>query len=198
MAALLARLPVAVENLGVLTDDAQAVAGALTEASAYCQMIVTSGGVSVGDADLVKSTVDRLGELSFWRLSLKPGKPLAFGSIGNALFLGLPGNPVSTIVTFLMIAKPAIEKLCGMQPCAPVSVEAELTEPITHKPGREEFQRGVATFAGGRVRVRTTGDQGSNRMSTFAGANCLVRIPKSAGNLMPGAHVRVLPFHGLL
>ena len=163
--ALLARLPVAVENLGVLADDAQTVAAALTEASATCNLILTSGGVSVGDADLVKSTVEALGTLGFWRLNLKPGKPLAFGQIGKSLFLGLPGNPVSTIVTFLMIAKPAIAQLCGMRPAKPVAVRAELTEPIAHKPGRQEFMRGIATYTQGRVRARTTGDQGSNRMS---------------------------------
>ena len=196
--ALLARLPVAVQNLGVLADDPETVAGALTGASSDCRLILTSGGVSVGDADVVKSTVQTLGELGFWRLNLKPGKPLAFGRVGEALFLGLPGNPVSTIVTYLLIAKPAVEKLCGMTPSQPVVVAAELTEPIAHKPGREEYQRGVATYAGGEVRVRTTGDQGSNRMSTFADANCLIRIPKSSGSLAPGARVEVLPFAGLL
>ena len=196
--ALLARLPVAVENLGVLADDAQTVAAALTEASATCNLILTSGGVSVGDADLVKSTVEALGTLGFWRLNLKPGKPLAFGQIGKSLFLGLPGNPVSTIVTFLMIAKPAIAQLCGMRPAKPVAVRAELTEPIAHKPGRQEFMRGIATYTQGRVRARTTGDQGSNRMSTFTEANCLIRIAKSHGNLAQGDRVDVLPFEGLV
>ncbi len=196
--ALLARLPVAIENLGVLADDPGVVGEALTKASANCQLLVTSGGVSVGDADIVKGVVETLGELSFWRLNLKPGKPLTFGRIGEALFLGLPGNPVSTIVTYLLIAKPAIEKLCGMRPSQPASIRAELTEAIAHKPGREEYQRGVATYAGGQARVRTTGDQGSNRMSTFAEANCLIRIPKSSGSLAPGARVEVLPFDGLL
>ena len=195
--ALLARLPVRVENLGVLSDDADAVAAALTAASAGNALILTSGGVSVGDADLVRNTVEALGELTFWRLNLKPGKPLAFGRIGEALFVGLPGNPVSTIVTYLLIARPAIEKLCGMEPSQPLRVPAELTEPIRHKPGREEYQRGIATFPGGEIRVRTTGAQGSNRMSTFAAANCLIRIPKRAGSLKPGERVEVLPFEGL-
>lgn len=198
VAALLAALPVEVDNLGVLADDADAIAGALTGASADCQMILTSGGVSVGDADLVKSTLEALGELTFWRLNLKPGKPVAFGRIGPSLLLGLPGNPVSTIVTFLLIAKPAIERLCGMEPTPTVAVSAELTEPIAHKPGREEYQRGIATYTDHDVRVRTTGDQGSNRMSTFAAANCLIRIPASSGNLAPGLQVAVLPFEGLI
>ena len=196
--ALLARLPVEVDNLGVLPDDAGAVAAALTAASANSALILTSGGVSVGDADHVRNAVESLGELGFWRLNLKPGKPLAFGRIGGAWFLGLPGNPVSTIVTYLLIARPAIEKLCGMRPSQPVAVAAELTEPIRHKPGREEYQRGIATGKGDDIRVRTTGAQGSNRMSTFAEANCLIRIPKSAGSLNSGERVEVLPFEGLL
>ena len=196
--ALLQRLPVDADNLGVLTDSAEAVARGLTEASAEYRLILTSGGVSVGDADLVKSTLEAQGELTFWRLNLKPGKPLAFGRLGNALFLGLPGNPVSTIVTYLLIAKPAIEKLCGMMPSPPTTVTARLTEPIAHKPGREEYQRGIATYGQGDVRVRTTGDQGSNRMSTFAEANCLIRIPKNQAGLTIGDRVEVLPFAGLV
>ena len=196
--ALLTRLPVRVDNLGVLRDDAGAVAAALAEAGRNSDLILTSGGVSVGDADHVKHAVEALGELGFWRLNLKPGKPLAFGRIGQALFVGLPGNPVSTIVTYLLIAKPAIEKLCGMPPSQPVTVAAELTEPIRHKPGREEYQRGIATGPEDELRVRTTGAQGSNRMSTFAEANCLIQIPKSKGNLHAGERVGVLPFEGLL
>ena len=196
--ALLSRLPVEVDNLGVLADDADAVAASLTAAAETADLVLTSGGVSVGDADHVKSTVEALGELGFWRLNLKPGKPLAFGRIGGAWFLGLPGNPVSTLVTYLLVARPVIEKLCGMQPSQPVTVGAELTEPIRHKPGREEYQRGIATGAGDDLRVRTTGAQGSNRMSTFAEANCLIRIPKGKGSLKSGERVDVLPFEGLL
>ena len=196
--ALLQRLPVDAGNLGVLTDSTAAVARGLAEASAEYRLILTSGGVSVGDADLVKSTLEAHGELAFWRLNLKPGKPLAFGRLGKALFLGLPGNPVSTIVTYLLIAKPAIEKLCGMRPSPPTTVAARLTEPIAHKPGREEYQRGIATYGQGDVQVRTTGDQGSNRMSTFAQANCLIRIPKNQASLTIGDRVQVLPFAGLL
>jgi len=198
VAALLDRLPIATQNLGVLPDDSAGIASALADAGQVCHLILTSGGVSVGDADLVKSTAESLGELNFWRLKLKPGKPVAFGRIGNALFLGLPGNPVSTIITFLLIAKPALEKLCGMQPAPPLAVGAALTEAIAHKPGREEYQRGVAIGSGDGIQVRTTGEQGSNRMSTFADANCLIRIPKGIGNLRPGMRVDVLPFEGIL
>ena len=198
IASLLNQLPVAVRNLGVLADDADAIADALREASAECQLILTSGGVSVGDADLVKSTLERLGELDFWRLNLKPGKPLAFGRIGEARLMGLPGNPVSTIVTYLLLAKPAVEALCGMAPQTPLTLRCQLTQAVRHKAGREEYLRGTATTAEGTAQVGPTGDQSSNRMSTFAAANCLIRIPKTEGNLPSGAWVEVLPFSGLV
>ena len=198
VASLLSQLPVAVQNLGALADDAAAIADALTQASAECQLILTSGGVSVGDADLVKSTLERLGELDFWRLNLKPGKPLAFGRIGQAHLMGLPGNPVSTIVTYLLLAKPAVEALCGMAPEQPTILRCQLTQAVRHRPGREEFLRGTATTAAGAAQVTPTGDQSSNRMSTFAAANCLIRIPKSDGDLPVDAWVEVLPFTGLV
>ncbi|MCY3793477.1 MAG: molybdopterin molybdotransferase MoeA [Gammaproteobacteria bacterium] len=197
VAGLLSHLPVEVRNLGVLADDASAIAEALATASAECPLILTSGGVSVGDADLVKSTLERLGELDFWRLNLKPGKPLAFGRIGDARLMGLPGNPVSTIVTYLLLAQPAVEALCGMAPQEPLILRCQLTEAVRHKPGREEYLRGTATTAEGAAQVTPTGDQSSNRMSTFAAANCLIRIPKTLGDLPAGAWVETLPFTGL-
>ena len=184
--------------MGVLADDAGAIADALTTASAECPLILTSGGVSVGDADLVKSTLERLGQLDFWRLNLKPGKPLAFGRIGEARLMGLPGNPVSTIVTYLLLAKPAVEALCGMAPQEPLTLRCQLTEAVRHKSGREEYLRGTATTGPGAAEVRPTGDQSSNRMSTFAAANCLIRIPKTLGDLPAGAWVETLPFSGLV
>ena len=198
VASMLGQLPVETVNLGVLPDAEAAIAKALRQASGDCRMILTSGGVSVGEADLVKSAIESLGRLRFWRLNLKPGKPLAFGRIGDALLLGLPGNPVSSIVTYLLLARPAIQALCGMQPQPPLRVRCELTEAVRHKPGREEYQRGVLSTRDGRARVATTGDQSSNRMSTFAAANCLIRIPKTAGDLAPGSVVEALPFWGLL
>ena len=198
VAGMLSQLPVVVRNLGVLADDADTIANALTQASTECALILTSGGVSVGDADLVKTTLERLGELGFWRLNLKPGKPLAFGRIGQARLMGLPGNPVSTIVTYLLLAKPAVEALCGMVPQKPLTLRCRLTQAVRHKPGREEYLRGTAATAQGTAEVTPTGDQSSNRMSTFAAANCLIRIPKGEGDLAAGAWVEVLPFTGLV
>ena len=195
---LLADLPLHVDNLGVLPDDRDAIAHALRSAAACSDVLLTSGGVSVGDADHVKNTLDSIGTLDFWRLNLKPGKPLAFGAIGECLFFGLPGNPVSTIVTLLMIAKPAIARLCGIEARPPLTFRCELQDTIFHRAGREEYQRGVVSNDQPHPRVSTTGDQSSNRMSTFTDANCLIRIPKECDDLVKGSSVDVLPLYGLI
>ena len=195
---LLADLPLHVDNLGVLPDDPDAIAHALRSAAACSDVLLTSGGVSVGDADHVKNTLDSIGTLDFWRLNLKPGKPLAFGAIGECLFFGLPGNPVSTIVTLLMIAKPAIARLCGIEARPPLTFRCELQDTISHRAGREEYQRGVVSNDQPHPRVSTTGDQSSNRMSTFTDANCLIRIPKECDDLVKGSSVDVLPLYGLI
>ena len=197
---LLANLPVRVTDLGILKDDAAAVKQALLDAAEKFDLIITSGGVSVGDADFVTDVVRSHGELALWKINIKPGKPLAFGRIRNAWFLGLPGNPVSTIVTLLMIALPAILKHSGAIPDATPRFYARLTDLIIHRPGREEFQRGIMGNdpETGEVTVRATGDQGSNRLATFADANCLIRVPKNWGDVGTGRTVEVLPFYGLV
>jgi molybdopterin molybdotransferase len=195
---LLAALPLELIDLGILPDDRPTLDRVLAEAGERYDAVLTSGGVSVGDADFVKQAVARTGAIRFWRLNLKPGKPLAYGRLGNAVFLGLPGNPVSTIVTALLIAMPALQKLAGTQPNAPLMTTATLEDAIRHRPGREEYQRGWLSNAAGRMTVSVPGDQSSNRLASFASANCLVRIPKDASDLVPGTPVSVLPFRGLL
>lgn len=199
LANLLQHLPVEVINLGRLRDDASEVRRALAKGASECDLLITSGGVSVGDADFIGATIAELGELSFWRLNLKPGKPLAFGRIDNCWIFGLPGNPVSTIVTCLLLVLPSLQRLCGTAPRPLLRVPAVLTSPVTHRPGRAEYQRGVySTDEDGALTVAHTGDQGSNRLSTFAGANCLIEIPKDSGDLPSGAQVNVLPLRELL
>lgn len=196
--ALLANLPVELVDLGILPDNEPLLDQTLADAAKGYDAIITSGGVSVGDADYVKQAVARIGRITLWRLNLKPGKPLAYGRLGKAVFLGLPGNPVSTIVTALLLAKPALLKLCGGDPEPPFTTTAILAERIRHRPGREEFQRGLLGGCNGLLEVSVLGDQSSNRLASFAAANCLIRIPKDASDLIPGAPVEVLPFHGLL
>lgn len=198
VAALLSHLPAEVTNLGILPDQPDAIESALTKASHSHDLLLTSGGVSVGDADYVKEVVESLGALSLWRMNLKPGKPLAFGRVGEVPFLGLPGNPVSTIVTFLLVARPLILKLSGAVRREPLIQNARLRKPIQHNPGREEYQRGILSREGDAHWVKVTGDQSSNRLATFSGADCLIRIPKEASDLEAGAIIEVLPFYGLI
>ncbi len=197
--ALMAGLPVIVEDLGGLPDDPQAIRAALEDAAGRCDVIITSGGVSVGDHDHVKAVVESLGSLDFWRLNLKPGKPLAFGRLKQALFFGLPGNPVSTIITWLLIARPAVLAMCGAKVVPPLRLQARLASEVHHSRGRTEFQRGRygATPQSGELMVEICGDQASNRLSSFDGANCLVEVPADADDLPVGSSVQILPLHAL-
>ena len=199
LANLLQHLPVELIPLQRLADDEPSVASALAAAADSCDLLITSGGVSVGDADFIGATIARLGHLAFWKLNLKPGKPLAFGQIGNCWIFGLPGNPVSTIVTCLLLVKPSLHVLCGGQPPSLLRIDAKLATEVSHTPGRAEYQRGVyRENETGELWVAHTGDQGSNRLSTFTGANCLIEIPKSAGNLPKDSVVKILLLSDLL
>ncbi len=195
---LLRDAPCETIDLGRLADDAHTVQQAFEDACERCDVLITSGGVSVGDADFVTATITALGELNFWRLNLKPGKPLAVGRIKNCHVFGLPGNPVSTIVTLLLLAKPAIRHIAGAQAGGTLRIRASLATPLRHSRGRTEFQRGIASYNKDDVSVAVTGDQSSNRLSTFQGANCLIEVPKEAGSLEAGEQVYILPFNGLL
>jgi molybdopterin molybdotransferase len=195
---LLDRLPVTVTDLGILPDDRDLIEAELARAAAQNDLLLTSGGVSVGDADFVRDVVESIGAIELWRLNLKPGKPLAFGTIGKALFLGLPGNPVSAIVTYLLIAQPLLLALSNAEVCGPAIYNAILRTPIRHTSGREEYQRGISELSNGDRCVRVSGDQSSNRLATFADADCFIRIPKDVGDLPSGAEVEILPFFGLV
>jgi molybdopterin molybdotransferase len=195
---LFAPLPIELHDLGILPDREPALHDTLAAASRDFAAVITSGGVSVGDADYVKQFVERIGHLTLWRLNLKPGKPLAYGRLGAAIFLGLPGNPVSTMVTALLLARPALLKLAGAAHTPRFATTATLTEAIRHRPGREEFQRGDVRAGASGLEVSVVGDQSSNRIASFAAANCLIRIPKQAHDLTAGSTVEILPFTGLL
>ena len=191
-------------DLGALPDNAEAIRRTLREASEVADLIVTSGGVSVGDADYVKDVVSEIGAIDFWRIALKPGKPLAVGRVGDALFFGLPGNPVSTIVTYLLFVAPAVDLLAGASPQPPLTLRARIAQSVRHVPGRREYMRGtvraeregVGVGDGDGLRVSITGDQGSNRLATFANANCLVVIDERRGNLSAGDLVDILILSG--
>ncbi|MCB1685955.1 MAG: molybdopterin molybdotransferase MoeA [Pseudomonadales bacterium] len=194
---LLRELPVRCEDLGILPDDPQHLRTTLSRAARDNDLILTSGGVSVGDADHVREVVAAIGRIDFWRLNLKPGKPLAFGRINDAIFLGLPGNPVSTIVTYLLVAQPALRLLAGAGAAPVFRYQARLKHRLHHQPGREEYQRGYLVQETRELTVGVRGDQSSNRLGSFSGADCLIRIPAETADLEPGELVEVLPFRGI-
>ena len=189
---LVSERPVEVLDLGALPDDPQAINRALETAAKAADVVVTSGGVSVGDADYVRDVVAQAGSLDFWKIALKPGKPLAVGRVGKALFFGLPGNPVSTIITYLLFVAPTIDRLCGMPDSAPYRLPAILQETIEHHQGRREYVRGVFGMNDDRVTVSPTGDQSSNRLATFANANCLIVVPEQTDDIKAGSIVDIV------
>ena len=179
-------------DLGCIPDDPDRIANSLDDASRNTDLLVTSGGVSVGDADYVKEAVDRIGRIEFWKIALKPGKPLAIGRVRNALFFGLPGNPVSAIVTYLLFVAPTIDRLGGHEPTPPLTLSATVNGRVRHSAGRREYLRGTLRSSDGQLVVTPTGDQGSNRLATFAEANCLVVVNEDKGDVEDGDPVDVI------
>jgi molybdopterin molybdotransferase len=182
-------------DLGIVRDQREAVRGALTQASEVADLILTSGGVSVGEADFVTETLRELGEINFWRMAIKPGKPLAFGRLNNAWFFGLPGNPVSTMVTFYQFVLPAIRKMAGAQMREPFLIQARCAGNLNKQAGRMEFQRGILKReADGGWIVSTTGLQDSHVLSSMSKANCFVLLAAESTGANDGDLVTVQPF----
>lgn len=182
-------------DMGVIPDQRDAVVAAFTEAAHIADVVITSGGVSVGDADYVKETIERLGKVNLWKIAMKPGKPLAFGTIENAWFFGLPGNPVSSMVTFMQIVRPTLQALQGRRVTPPLRLQAATTSPLKKRPGRADYQRGILSQDGtGALTVRTTGPQGSHILSSMSQANCLIILPAATGDIEAGDMVTVEPF----
>ena len=195
---LLQRLGCAVTDLGILRDDRAVVLPALREAAANHDVLLTSGGVSVGTADLVKDVIAELGRIEFWRLAVKPGKPVTFGRIKDCLVLGLPGNPVSVMVSFLLFARPLLLKLMGMEPAEPLRLRVTADFAFRRKPGRREWLR---------ARLRLDPERGpvaslyrtnsSGALSSLSWANGLVELSEKCDGVSPGDAVDYLPFSGL-
>jgi molybdopterin molybdotransferase len=197
---MLTRLGCEILDLGVVPDVPEQLERAFATAAASADVVITSGGVSVGEADFVKALLDKLGEVLFWKIAMKPGRPLAYGKIGHAHFFGLPGNPVSVMVTFYQFVRDALLVLQGRRDVAPVPMfKATLASPIRKAPGRTEFQRGVLTpAAAGGWEVRTTGDQGSGILSSMSQANCFIVLATETGNVAAGEAVDVQLLEGLI
>jgi molybdopterin molybdotransferase len=197
---MLSRLGCELLDLGVVRDDPLALEKAFREAAASADVVITSGGVSVGEADFVKDMMAKLGEVVFWKIAMKPGRPLAYGKIGGAHFFGLPGNPVSVMVTFYQFARDALLKLMGADPVEPVpTFQATCTAKLRKMPGRTEFQRGILTRgADGALAVRPTGEQGSGILKSMSDANCFIILGDGTGNVEPGTLVEVQLLEGIV
>ncbi|TOA68956.1 bifunctional molybdopterin-guanine dinucleotide biosynthesis adaptor protein MobB/molybdopterin molybdotransferase MoeA [Vibrio parahaemolyticus] len=194
---MLEKLGCEILDFGILEDNEQLMIEALENASAQADVVMTSGGVSVGDADYIKLALDKLGQIDFWRINMRPGRPLAFGQINNKPFFGLPGNPVAVMVSFINFVEPALRKMQGEQGWKPLKVNAIATENLRSRQGRTEFSRGIYELDDtGRLAVRTTGKQGSGILRSMSEANCLIEISPAIDTVKAGESVTIIPLQG--
>ncbi|MCA6687991.1 bifunctional molybdopterin-guanine dinucleotide biosynthesis adaptor protein MobB/molybdopterin molybdotransferase MoeA [Vibrio parahaemolyticus] len=194
---MLEKLGCEILDFGILEDNEQLMIEALENASAQADVVMTSGGVSVGDADYIKLALDKLGQIDFWRINMRPGRPLAFGQINNKPFFGLPGNPVAVMVSFINFVEPALRKMQGEQGWKPLKVNAIATENLRSRQGRTEFSRGIYELDdSGRLTVRTTGKQGSGILRSMSEANCLIEISPAIDTVKAGESVTIIPLQG--
>ncbi|WP_431149612.1 molybdopterin molybdotransferase MoeA [Acidovorax facilis] len=225
---LLTRLGVEVIDLGVVRDEPELLEAAFRNAAQRADAIITSGGVSVGEADHTRTMMKKLGDVAFWRIAMRPGRPMAVGRIATtenqaklassaypssansyqndtnhphsgAVLFGLPGNPVAVMVTFLAFVRPALLRMMGSNHSTPPLLRATSTEAMRKKPGRTEYQRGtITTAADGTLQVRTTGNQGSGVLSSMVQANGLIVLHHGQGNVAVGDTVDVMVFNGVI
>ncbi len=195
---MLKGLGVEIHDLGVIRDKREEVEAAFRRAAELADIVFTSGGVSVGDADFVKETLEKLGSVNLWKIAMKPGKPLAFGRINKAYFFGLPGNPVSAMATFYQVALPTLHKLMGQTPEVPLRLQLRCLDTLKKRPGRMDFQRGILDYEGDELVVRGVGAQGSHILSSMSRANCFIILPAEQGTLEAGSRVDVQPFSSLM
>jgi molybdopterin molybdotransferase len=181
-------------DLGIVPDVRDQLRRRLLEASEMADAVLTSGGVSVGAYDLVKDVLAEIGGVEFWQVAMQPGRPLAVGRIGTAHFFGLPGNPVASMLTFMLFVRPALFKLTGRRRLFPEAFAARATEPMRKKTARREFKRGILAFRDGCWEVCTTGPQGSGILSSMVTGNCLIVLEEDRGDVAAGETVTVEPF----
>lgn len=183
-----------VVDLGIVPDVRDELRARLATAAKMADVVITSGGVSVGVYDLVKDVLGDIGGIDFWQVAMQPGRPLAVGRIEGAHFFGLPGNPVASMLTFMLFVRPTLFKLAGRRELFRETWPARAIEPMTKKAGRREFKRGVLTLRDGTWEVRTTGPQGSGILSSMVAANCLIVLEEERGDVAEGELVLVEPF----
>jgi molybdopterin molybdotransferase len=196
---MLTRLGVELNDLGVVRDDPALLEDAFRKASALSDVVITTGGVSVGEADFTRELMAKLGEVLFWKIAMRPGRPMAFGRIGNAFLFGLPGNPVAVMVTFYQFVRDALLHLSGRTDDYAIALlKVKAAAPLRKVPGRTEYQRGVLFREDGEWKVRTTGQQGSGVLRSMSEANCFIVLEHARGKVEAGELVQVQLFEGLV
>jgi molybdopterin molybdotransferase len=179
-------------DLGVIADDPHRLENTLISCAQHYDVMISTGGASVGDADYIQQVLAHCGEVKFWKIAIKPGKPLAFGKIGACYFFGLPGNPVAVVTTFQKVVTPALQQLCGAQPLPTWRFKATCLNNLNKKAGRLEFLRGILNQTdSGDFEVRSAGAQGSNILSTFSKANCYMVLSAECQGINAGEQVTV-------
>ena len=193
--AMLTEMDVEIVDMGVVRDDPRALSTAFDQAAATADLVITSGGVSVGEADYIKRILEERGKMAFWTIAMKPGRPLTFGRLGDALFFGLPGNPVAVMLTFHQFVRPALRYLAGGDWPRDLIVEARSEKALKKRPGRFEFVRGILAYDDlGQLTVRPAGAQGSGILTSMSRANCFVLLDETCAGVAVGESVRVQPF----
>ncbi|TYZ46023.1 molybdopterin molybdenumtransferase MoeA, partial [Ralstonia solanacearum] len=200
---MLSHLGVELIDMGVVRDDPGAMEATFRSAAENADAIITSGGVSVGEADFTKQMMAQLGDVTFWKIAMRPGRPMAFGRIASngrsAVLFGLPGNPVAVMVTFYHFVRGALLRMMGAAETGAPLVPATSAAPIRKRPGRTEYQRGIAALNGsGQLEVRLTGQQGSGVLRSMSEANCFVVLAHEQGPVNAGDTVQLLLFDGLI
>ena len=197
--ALLTKLNCEVIDFGIIADDKDAIRQTMLDADSQADCVITSGGVSVGEADFIKDILAELGQIDFWKIAIKPGKPLAFGRLPNSFFFGLPGNPVSSFVTFNQIAADALRLMSGSKPVQAPSFSAKSIGMLRKQPGRVDFQRGRCFVdEQGQLCVESTGPQGSGIFSSFLNSNCYIVLERERGRVEAGETVNIQMFDASL
>ena len=192
---LLQKMPVIIKDMGVVKDNEISLIKKLNQCSKISNIIITTGGVSVGDADYIKSALTKLGKINFWKIAIKPGRPLAYGKINKSYFFGLPGNPVSAVVTFQLFVQAAIERYMGMSQTKYINIKAITNTEMSKKKGRVEYKRGFLVQDDNKNTVTATGLQGSNIMTSLSKSNCYIRLGSDISHVKKGDEVNVIPFN---
>ncbi|SIS96301.1 bifunctional molybdopterin-guanine dinucleotide biosynthesis adaptor protein MobB/molybdopterin molybdotransferase MoeA [Neptunomonas antarctica] len=196
---LLQRMGCVVIDLGIIEDSQDSMERVLREAARQADMVISSGGVSMGQADYIKQALETVGDIDFWRVAMRPGRPLAFGVVGQVPFFGLPGNPVAVMVTFLQFVQPALRKMMGQRGWQPIKMMAVAQEKIKSRAGRIDYSRGVYRINDqGELVVQTTGAQGSGILTSMVQANCLIEIGEQYSQVDAGDRILIQPFSDLL